>query len=60
MRNKWVYPEPRPKPENTPFRDEGKLFDPFHGLDKKKPSKKSKQDRIAAKSVVLSERMRNK
>jgi hypothetical protein len=54
--NKWINPVPRIRPEESPGLEESR-FDPFHGLNRKKLSRKSIKERIADKSVSLAERL---
>jgi len=62
--NKWVNPPQRQKTENEfPSQDAVTYFTPFSTIKrqvkKRKPTRKSKKERISVKSVSLAERLGN-
>ena len=64
MTNRWVNPEPRMRtefpPENAVPYTPASSFDTIRKqVKKKKPTRKSKRDRVSAKSVSLAERLGN-
>ena len=64
--NRWVSPEPRMRTENEFSPENAVPYTPASSFDtirkqvkKKKPTRKSKRDRVSAKSVSLAERLGN-